>query len=254
VHDLSFEHRPRDYPLYDRVWLRLSRPRRLARRATRVLCVSEQTRLEVISEWGVEAARTRTVLLGPGRPPGPAEPPGEAPTGLPERFVLAVGALEPRKRPLLLAEAHRRAAGRGLNAGLVFAGDGALRARLESAGATVFGHVADPVLDGLYRRALVVVCASRAEGFGFTPLEAAARGTPAIVADLPVFSETLAGGALRVNPGDADALADVLLRIERDPALRERLAEAGREAVARLSWERAARETRELLAEAAGAQ
>ena len=55
-------------------------------------------------------------------------------------------------------------------------------------------------------------------------------------------------------PGDAGALAEALLRLERDPALRERLAGAGREAVARLSWERAARETRELLAEAAGAR
>jgi len=253
VHDLSFEHRPRDYPLYDRVWLRLSRPRRLARRAARVLCVSEQTRLAAISEWDLEADRTRTVLLGPGRPPGPPEPPGEAAKELPERFVLAVGALEPRKRPLLLADAHRRAAARGLDAGLVFAGDGALRARLESAGALVLGRVPDPVLDSLYARALVLVCASREEGFGFTPLEAVTRGTPAIVADLPVFSETLGGAALRVAPGDAEALADALVRIGAEPALRERLAAAGREAAARLSWERAARETRVLLAEAAGA-
>ena len=248
VHDLSFEHRPRDYPLYDRVWLRLSRPRTLARRAARLLCVSDQTRQAVISEWGVDPARTRTVLPGPGRPAGPA---GAIPDGLPERFLLAVGALEPRKRPLLLATAHRRAAERGLDAGLVFAGDGPLRAKLEGAGASVLGHVADPVLDSLSSRALAVVCASREEGFGFTPLEAAARGTPAIVSDLPVFTETLGDAALRVTPGDPDALADALVRIGAVPALRERLATRAREAAARLSWERAARETRELLAEAA---
>jgi glycosyltransferase involved in cell wall biosynthesis len=72
------------------------------------------------------------------------------------------------------------------------------------------------------------------------------------VADLPVFAETLGDGALRVPPGDADALADALLRLEREPGLRERLTEAGREAVRALSWERTARETRAVLEEAAG--
>jgi glycosyltransferase involved in cell wall biosynthesis len=266
VHDLSFEHRPPDYSLYARVWHRLARPARLARRAERVLCVSETTRRAVVEEWGVDAARTQTVLSGPGRPvataPGAAEGVAAAgagahaalPAAVPAEFVLAVGALEPRKLPALLVEAHRQARAGGLRAGLVFAGDGPLRAELESSGATVLGHVPDDTLDALYERALAVCCVSREEGFGFTPLEALARGTHVVVGDLPAFEETVGEGALRVPPRDAGALADALLRLERDPALRERLAEAGREAVARLSWERAARETRELLAEAAGAR
>jgi glycosyltransferase involved in cell wall biosynthesis len=171
---------------------------------------------------------------------------------LPETFVLAVGALEPRKLPGVLAEAHRRARAAGLGAGLVFAGDGPLRGELDGPGARVLGHVPDDVLDALYESALAVVCASREEGFGFTPLEAAARGTPAIVADLPVFAETLGDAALRVPPGDPDALAAALVSLEREPGLRERLAEAGREAVAQLSWERAARETRATLKQAQG--
>jgi glycosyltransferase involved in cell wall biosynthesis len=187
------------------------------------------------------------VQSGPGRPPGRV---GSLPAGLPGRFVLAVGALEPRKLPGVLAEAHRRAVARGLEAGLVFAGEGPLAQDLERLGATVLGHVPDPVLEALYARALVLVCASRDEGFGFTPLEALARGTPAVVADLPVFAETLADGALRVPPGDPSALAEALLRLEREPGLRERLVAAGGEAVGRLSWERAARETRAALVEA----
>jgi glycosyltransferase involved in cell wall biosynthesis len=249
VHDLSFEHRARDYTVYDRLWQHLARPSRLARHAERVLCVSEATRRAVIDEWHVDADRARTVLSGPGRPPGAST--ASAPD-LPESFVLAVGALEPRKLPGVLAEAHGRARAAGLGAALVFAGDGPLRGEMERGGATVLGHVPDPVLDALYERALAVVCASREEGFGFTPLEAAARGTPAVVADLPVFAETLGDGALRVPPGDADALASALVRLEREPDLRERLATAGREAAGRLSWELAARETRATLKEAQG--
>ncbi len=249
VHDLSFEHRPGDYSLYDRGWQRLARPARLARRAQRVLCISETTRSAVVSEWGVEAGRTRTVLPGPGRAAGAA---GTVPASVPEEFVLAVGALEPRKLPGLLVEAHRQARAGGLRASLVFAGDGPLRAELEGSGATVLGHVPDAVLEGLYQRALAVSCVSREEGFGFTPLEALARGTPAVVTDLPVFDETVGAGALRVPLGDAGALANALLRLEREPELRELLARAGSEAVARLSWEDAARATRSAFVEAVG--
>jgi glycosyltransferase involved in cell wall biosynthesis len=111
--------------------------------------------------------------------------------------------------------------------------------------------VPDALLDAFYERALAVACVSREEGFGFTPLEAAARGTPAIVADLPVFDETLGDAALRVPAGDAAALAGALLRMENEPGLRDELAAKARDAAARLSWEDTARATRAVLAEAA---
>jgi glycosyltransferase involved in cell wall biosynthesis len=247
LHDLSFE-QPSDLSRYDRLWHRLARPRRLARRAATVICVSAAVRDAALAQWDLDPARLQVVLSGPGRPAGAT---GALPAGLPERFVLAVGALEPRKLPGVLAEAHRRAASQGLAAGLVFAGEGPLGPELERAGAIVLGHVPDAVLEALYARSLALVCASRDEGFGFTPVEALARGTPAIVADLPVFAETLGEGALRVPAGDAGALAEALLRLEREPGLRERLVAAGGAAAAGLSWERAARETRAVLAEAA---
>jgi glycosyltransferase involved in cell wall biosynthesis len=165
--------------------------------------------------------------------------------------VLAVGALEPRKRPDLLVEAHARARAAGLRADLVFAGEGSLRGRVAGSGANVLGYVPDEELDVLYRDALAVSCVSREEGFAFTPLEAIAHGTPAVVSDLPVFAETLGDGALRVAPGNADALAEALLRLERDRDLRAQLVDAGRAAAGRLSWTRAAVRTREVFVEAA---
>jgi glycosyltransferase involved in cell wall biosynthesis len=248
VHDLSFEHRPRDYGAYERAWHRLARPRALARRAARVIAVSATVRDQLIGEWQLEPERVVVVRSGPGRAPGP---PGPLPPGLPREYVLAVGALEPRKRPELLVEAYARARGRGLRAGLVLAGEGRLRRRLERAGATALGFVGDDTLDALYAHASAVVCVSREEGFGFTPLEALARGTPALVADLPVFAETLGEAALRVPPADAEELSAALLRLERDLPLRERLATAGAELVKRFSWQRAARETHAVL-QAAG--
>jgi glycosyltransferase involved in cell wall biosynthesis len=135
---------------------------------------------------------------------------------------------------------------------LVLAGEGPLRPELEQTQAIVLGFVDDAVLEALYARALALVCVSEEEGFGFTPLEAIARGTPAVVSDLPVFDETVAGGALRIPRGDADALAGALLRLERDPALRQRLTTDGSAALGGMSWANTAAATRAVLAEAAG--
>jgi glycosyltransferase involved in cell wall biosynthesis len=250
VHDLSFEHRPLDYSAYDRLWHRLARPRRLARRAELVLCVSDATRDAAVRAWHLEPDRARTVLSGPGRTVR-ARSKGKGTREFPNGYFLAVGALEPRKLPSALIAGHRRARLNGLRAELVFAGDGPLRGKLESSGATLLGHVSDEELDALYSGAIAVACVSRDEGFGFTPLEAAAHGTPSIVADLPVFDETFGGAALRVPVGDPGPLADALLRLEREPEFRNRLAEDAQAAVERLSWERTARETRAALLEAA---
>jgi glycosyltransferase involved in cell wall biosynthesis len=269
VHDLSFKHSAAEFSAYQRCWHRLARPRRLVQRADRLIAVSEAVRRELIAEWEADPDKTVTVASGPGRkaPPGNGRRTGNGPRAsrvpggrnggssapLAPGYVLAVGALEPRKRPDLLVEAHARARAAGLKAELVFAGEGSLRQRLARNGATVLGYVPDEELDALYRDALALTCVSREEGFAFTPLEAVATGTPAVVSDLPVFAETLGAGALRVPPDDADALADALLRLERDGQLRAELVAAGRAAAGRLSWSRAAAQTREVLMEAAEA-
>jgi glycosyltransferase involved in cell wall biosynthesis len=242
VHDLSWERRPRDFTPYERLWHRIARPRGLAERAARVIAVSEATRAELIEIWGLAPDRVVTIRSGPGMADGPVTaPPPERP------YFLAVGALEPRKAPELLARAHARARSAGLAAELVFVGEGRLAGRIAGPGVRVAGRVDDAALRGLYAGALAVVHPALLEGFAFPPVEAAAHGTPAIVADLPVHAETVDGGAVRVPPGDEQALADAMLDLERDAELRERLAEAGARAISGLSWERAARETFEQL-------
>ena len=253
LHDLSFEHRPSDYSRYERLWHRMARPRLLAERAARVIAVSEAVREQAIAEWGLDSESVVRVLSGPGRDPGPT---GALPAGVERAFVLAVGALEPRKQTQLLVEAHSRAQARGLRAQLVFAGAGRTSEAAHGggsggAGPLFLGRVDDATLEALYAAALAVACPSREEGFGFTPLEAAARGTPTVVADLAPFRETLGDAALAVAADDPDSLADALLRLEREPELRQRLATAGLDAAGRLSWERAAHETHAVLAAAA---
>ena len=267
IQDLSFELRPGDFTPYERAWHRLARPRALARRAARVIVLAAPTREQLVARWGLDAGRIEVVapgvavtagtpaLRGAQVPPPGTATPGTPPPGTPPpgTYFLAVGALEPRKAPGLLVRAFSAARGAGLAAGLVFAGEGRLAGSLDGDGVSLLGRVSDAQLDALYRGARALVMPSLLEGYGLPVREALARGTPAVLSDLPVFGPELDAAVLRVAPGDEAALTAALLAIEREDGLRARLAAAAPGAVAGLSWDVAARRTRAVLAAAAGA-
>ena len=272
VHDLSWIERPQDFTAYERLWHAVGRLERLARGAAAVLCLSEATRATVLRHWDLDPARLHVLLPGVTRPapaprkgpgpvspadrkgpgpvspadrrgPGPVSPadrkgPGPLSRGdldLARPYFLAVGALEPRKAPDLLVRAHQRARREGLQADLVFAGTG--RIEVGGDGVHALGRVAD--LGPLYAGALALVMPSYLEGFGFPTAEAALAGTPSIVADLPVYDETLGDAAVRFPAGDERALADALLRVEREGAP---VAD-----VSRFTWEGAAEQLHAIL-------
>ena len=249
LHDLCFLARPRDFTRYERLWHRLARPAGLARRAARVLAVSEATAAAARARFGLPRERVVVVPGGPGHP-GAAVGPDEvaavrARYGLPERYFLFVGALEPRKAVDVLVAA--------CGADLVVAGEGRLAARLRSAGAHLVGHVDGADKAALYAGALAVVLPSWCEGYGYPPLEGYAHGTPAIVADLPALRETAGSGALYVEPGSVRGLGEAMAAVAGDDALRARLAAAGFEALRTRSWEAAGAALLAALREAAGA-
>src|SRR4051812_9089412 len=242
VHDRSFELRPRDFTAYERLWHRLARPRALAERAAAVVCDAETVRDDLARAWGIGATVVSPGILDVAAPPVPAD--GTRP------YLLFVGALEPRKAPDVLADAYASARARGLDADLVVVGAG--RMAFDGDGVRRRGGAAgDAELAALYAGALAVVAPSWLEGLGLPPVEAAALGTPSVVSDLPVFAETLGDGALRVAPGDAEALAAALLRIAGDGELRARLGAAAKRAAARYDWARAAEALHAVLARAA---
>ena len=255
VHDRSWEQRPGDFTPYERAWHHLARPRTLARHAEVVTAVSNAVAGELAAEWSIAARVVSPGVRAPaeaGAPGGAATPrdaalPGGATTprdaaaagGAARRpYFLSVAPREPRKAPEVLDAGVARARARGLDAELVVVGDGPA--------------VGEAELAALYTGALAVVAPSHLEGFGLPPLEAAAHGTPAVVSDLAAFAETLGDAALRVAPGDAEALATALLEMAGDPALRARLGAAARERAAAYTWERAADALHEALREAAG--
>jgi glycosyltransferase involved in cell wall biosynthesis len=228
VHDLSFERDPSLLGRKDRFVFRNVVPR-AARRAKRLIAVSERTKADLVELYGVPPDRVTVAHHGID----PAFTPG----GQPDSYALFVGSIQARKDPLAAADA---AAAAGLK--LVVAGptrDAALAQELERRGADLRGYLDKPALADLYRSAACLVLPSRYEGFGLPVLEAMACGTPVVVAPEPALREVAGDAALyAAGAGLADALRQAIRE-------RDRLSAAGLERVKAFSWRENAQRTLE---------
>jgi glycosyltransferase involved in cell wall biosynthesis len=225
IHDVSYED-PALMPRRERVVFRRVVPR-AARRARRVLTVSERTKRDLVERYGLPSDRVVVTPNGVD----PAFVPGDGPRD----YALAVGAIQPRKNQLAAVEAAGAA---GLP--IVVAGpekDASLAAELRRRGARVTGYVETPALVELVQGAACLVQTSRHEGFGLPVLEAMACGTPVVAVREPALAEVAGDAAVLVDERD---LAD---GIRRALAERERLAAAGLERARQFSWDAAAART-----------
>src|SRR5688572_17252708 len=240
IHDLNFLTVPgnydRGYSRYAARAFRLS-----ARRATRVVTGSEAARNEVVARFDLEPDRVRVVY--PGADHLAATEPTRENLGLPKRYALFVGQTEPHKNVGLLLEAWRAGvpddldlvicgpAGRDEERLRDLAGAPELRRRVHFT-----GRLEDAALARAYQDARLFVFPSLAEGFGFPPLEAMARGIPTAVSNAAALPEVTAGGAELFDPHNPDALAVLVTRLADDSSLRSRLRARGRKVAARYTW------------------
>jgi glycosyltransferase involved in cell wall biosynthesis len=222
-----------------------------ARRAQALVAVSEFARAEAAQRFGLAEARIAVIRSGPGLTEMHAgercgEPPPESP------YFLYVGDLTVRKNVPFLVRAFDRA---DVEASLLIVGradDGSHDVRRELARARradrvqLIEEAPDRDLDRLYRSAIALVTPSRYEGFGFTPLEAMARGCPVLASDIPAFREIAGDGALLVPLDDESRWSAAIRRLAADESLRRELRERGARTVARYSWQRTAMQLCEL--------
>jgi glycosyltransferase involved in cell wall biosynthesis len=186
----------------------LARP--VLRRARLTIAASRSLR-DAAHELG--AHDTRVVASGVAFPESTGEP--DSPP-----HALYVGRLSEEKGVLELVEATVRLP-------LRVVGDGPLRDRVPGA----VGFVPPSELGDWYRRAAVVVCPSRREGYGVVAREAMAWGRPVVASGVGGLVDAVEDGVtgLLVPPGDVVALREALERLLADDALRSRLGEAARE-------------------------
>jgi glycosyltransferase involved in cell wall biosynthesis len=226
-----------------------------ARRAARIIAVSNFTRDEVVRRLGVSPAKVTVVpnAADPSFQPLPLDAVRRfrAEQRLPERMILAVGTLEPRKNLTGLLDAFARLAPH-TDAELVIAGGKGwlydpIFARVEALGLTgrvqFAGYIPDEELPRWYNAAEVFVYPSLYEGFGLPPLEALACGTPTVTSDRSSLPEVVGDAALLVDMRDPGSLAATLERLLADPALRAELRQRGPRRAADFSWARTASAT-----------
>ncbi len=230
VQDLSWERDPTVMRTRTRWTFKLV-VRRAARRAHRVLTISERTKRDLVELYGIPEEKIVITHLGVD--------PVFRPGGEHDSFLLFVSAIEPRKQPLLAADAAR-----ALGRRLVVVGptkDLALAAELTRRGAELRGYVPKEELVRLYQRAACLVLPSRYEGFGLPMLEAMACGTPVAAAADPAMRE-VAGDAVVFGPDFTESVRHAL-------AERDRLSRAGLERAKRFTWAETARRTADVYRE-----
>jgi glycosyltransferase involved in cell wall biosynthesis len=217
--------------------------RLLARRAARVIAITDALRRFTVEQVGLPAAKVTTIHYGMDEPPAAWAPDAlELPEG---PIVAAVARLVPQKGVDVAVRAMA-----GLEATLVVLGEGPERVRLEvlarEHGVRLLlpGRVGD--VASVLRRADVLVHPARWEGFGLALLEAMLCSLPVVATRVSSIPELVVDGetGLLVPPNDPGALHAALARVLADADLRRSLGEAGRErARVEFSVERMARRT-----------
>jgi glycosyltransferase involved in cell wall biosynthesis len=261
VHDLSFLVVPECAELKLAAFLAKTVPAAV-RRADRIVAVSHQTKRDLVRLLNTPESKIIVAHNGVDdrfRPisDDAAQQSLRDKLHLPQRFILHVGTLEPRKNLRGLVEAYGILAGRGARAiALVLAGrkgwlyEPILEAAEEvnrGGGNVVFvDYVDDSDLPLLYNMAEVFAYPSLYEGFGLPAAEAMACGTPTLVSSDGALAEVVGDAALAVDPLSPEAIATGLQRLIEDSALRARVAKAGPKQVARFTWRSAAEKVLEV--------
>jgi glycosyltransferase involved in cell wall biosynthesis len=229
----------------------------LAQRADAIIAVSEATRRDVIDLLRVPPERVTVIPEAVDtdfRPPPADEGRRIAATfGVPGRYVLYVGQFDPRKNMEGLLAAFARASAVDRELRLVIAGDlgklsSFLTRALERTNApreriVVTGRVDDVTLAALYAGAECLLHAALLEGFGLTPLESLAAGTPVVGYRAGAVEEVVGDAGVLVDAGDPEALGDALVAYLGDAGRQRDLRARTRPRAARFSWDRAAADT-----------
>lgn len=235
-----------------RAFIRLS-----GKRADALLADSESTRQDAIRLAGIPAGKITTTPLGVTAEFAPLEDTAvlrrvAEKYQLPERFILFVGLLEPRKNVITLLRAFQEERAQLQGRRLVIVGrKGWMYNQLQqivdelNLGLDVHftGYVDQADLPAVYNLADVFVYPSIYEGFGLPVLEAMACGTPVITTNVSSMPEITGDAGILVPPEDPSALGSALRSLLADPTRRQKVAKEGLERAATFTWRRTAQLT-----------
>jgi glycosyltransferase involved in cell wall biosynthesis len=258
IHDLSFLRYPHHFSLRKNCWHKLLAVKKLARSCGRIVAVSENTKRDIVELFQIDQSKISVIHSGlsPGFSPADQGDAGldavRVKYGLPAKFILFLGTVEPRKNLAGLIAAYEKmiaaspsladfelviAGARGWKTESIFEKweRSPLKDRI-----TFLGYVDAADKRYLYNLASLFVYPSFYEGFGFPPLEAMACGIPAAVSSSSSLPEICGSAAIIFDPYDESDIARVMGLILSDGVLSSDLADRGMARAADFSWQAAA--------------
>ena len=247
LHDLNHIDRPENSNRTKRLYY-ATVLRRACKRASKILTVSDFSRLRIVDWAGVPQEKVLNVRNGVD----PAFNPSVAAYGLPFPYLLCVSNRKRHKNEFRTVEAFARS-GLVSTVRLVFTGNStpSLAAFIErnhvAQSVHFVGRVPEARLPSLYRSAEALVFASLYEGFGLPVLEAMACGTPVVSANTTALPEVAGDAALLVDPTSVDEIAEAMKRIIGNTSLRQHLQQRGLTQAARFPWKYTAGKVHKLL-------
>jgi len=272
-HDLSFEKHPEFYSASKNYWHFSMYPKSQAERAKRIIAVSQSTKDDLVQLYGINPDKIKVVYSGVNTrdqklgmlSDKQVEKQNSAlkfgdimqKYNLPDKYILYLGTLEPRKNVVGLIKAFEKlnetcSKNRHYKYKLVIAGskgwlynDIIKTAKNSSAKNDIIftGFVDDKDKPALYSLAQLFVYPSFYEGFGFPPLEAMLYGVPVVTSNFSSLPEAVSAAAVMVDPYDLDGLSKAMEMILVDESLKTALIKKGLEQVKKFSWRRCAKET-----------
>jgi glycosyltransferase involved in cell wall biosynthesis len=255
VHDLIYHLFPAHHKRLNHWYLNQAMPL-YVRRASHIITVSENTRRDLMRLYGTPAEKISVVYEAPSPNFAPQSEEQIKAVGqqyqLPERYLVTLGTIEPRKNLPRLVEALAALRRDDPDLRLVVIGArgwlyegffSAIEAFGQADAVVLPGFVPDEDLPALLGGALAAVQPSLYEGFGLPVLEAMACGTPVACSATSSLGEIADEAALTFDPAEVDDLIAALRQLIDDGGLRDSLREKGWSHAARFSWARAAAET-----------
>lgn len=251
IHDFSFEHDRAWHPA-ERVVYMQTHLESASDTCAAILTGSEYTKSEIIERLEVSPEKVHVIYHGVDHNVFRVYDETSLDFPLPENFLLFVGSIEPRKNLLTFLKAYGSLAKDFKERfPLVLAGfkgweNQEVMELITSHADHIryLGYLSDLELAFVYNRATVFVYPSLYEGFGLPPLEAMACGTAVIVSNTSSMPEVCGEGAYYIDPSSSESIHQAILHVTSDEALRKELREKGLKRSAQFTWERSAREHR----------
>ncbi|MEI7620454.1 MAG: glycosyltransferase family 1 protein [Candidatus Falkowbacteria bacterium] len=263
IHDLSFLRYPEFFNKRKNLWHQLINTKNLANNFDHLIAVSQNTKNDIVELLHISPEKVTVIHSGIDSPYHLVSDfekfeKVKIKYELPEKFILYLGNVEPRKNLIGLIKAYNELRSNHLEL---------FEFKLVIAGATgwkikdifnelysseyendikFLGYVDKEDKPSLYSLCSVFVYPSFYEGFGFPPLEAMACGAPVVTSNVSSLPEIVGSAALTVDPYNVGAISEAMVQVLTDDALAEKLRQEGFRQVKKFSWENTARQYLEL--------